>query len=540
MQTSTPIEERLTQLEEKLGELAAERDEAGRQRDEYRRLYLQMLELNRKLERGILGPKRERFVSGEDGLTMSLLGMLVPDASPPSPDVEAAAPEPARASPRAKPTGRKSLPEKLPRVDLELLPPEVQAQGLDAFERIGEDVSETVERRPASLVVVRLHKPKFVLKQRDKLDSTDVLQAPPAELPIPGGLAGPGLLADTVVRRWQDHLPLHRLERIYGREGLPLARSTVCGWHAALATLVRPLLEAMWKDALTAPYLCTDATGVLVQASPQCRRGHFWVVAAPEKHVLFAYSPRHDSDAVDELLKGYQGYLVADAHAVYDHLFKAGDVVECGCLAHARRYFFKALETDPERARYALALLGSLFRLERTQASASPEKRLEVRRREGRPLLESFFTWCDAQAPLVLDGTPIARALGYARNQRQALSRFLEDGRLPMHNNFSERELRREAVGRRNWLFLGSDEAGEVNTTFVTLLASCQLHGIEPLGYLRDLFCLLPNWPVKRVLELAPACWKQTLQQQDAQERLAADLFRQVSLGALTEHRPPE
>ena len=359
-------------------------------------------------------------------------------------------------------------------------------------------------------------------------------------MPIAGGLAGPGLLADTVVRRWQDHLPLHRLERVYGREGLPLARSTVCGWHASLATLVRPLLEAMWKDALTAPYLCADATGVLVQASPQCRRGHFWVVAAPQKHVLFAYSKRHDTDAVDALLKGYKGYLVVDAHAVYDHLFQTGDVVECGCMAHARRYFFKALETDPERARHALALVGALFRMERELSTSPPEKRLEVRRREGRPLLESFFAWCDAQAPHVLDGTPIAKAIGYARNQCQALSRFLEDGRLPIHNNFSERELRREAVGRRNWLFLGSDEAGEVNTTFVSLLASCQLHGIEPLGYLRDLFCLLPSWPVRRVLELAPASWKQTLQQQDAQERLAANLFRQVSLGALTEHRPPE
>jgi transposase len=307
----------------------------------------------------------------------------------------------------------------------------------------------------------------------------------------------------------------------------------VCGWHAALAQLVRPLIDAMWQEVLTAPYLCADATGVLVQAREKCRKGHFWVVAAPEKHVLFEYSPAHDSDAVDALLKGYKGYLVVDAHSVYDHLFKTGDVIECGCAAHARRYFFKALATDPERARHAL----ELFRIERVLSTAPPEKRLEVRKRQSAPILESFFDWCDAEAPRVLDETPIAKAVGYARNQRKALSRFLEDGRLPIHNNFSERELRREAVGRRNWLFLGSDEAGKVNTTFVTLLASCQLHGIEPLGYLRDLFCLLPGWPVRRVLELAPAYWQQTLQQQDAQERLAANVYRQVSLGALSEHR---
>ena len=133
----------------------------------------------------------------------------------------------------------------------------------------------TGRRRPASLVVVRTHKPKFVPKERERCAATEVLQASPPELPIERGLAGPGLLADTIVRRWQDHLPLHRLERIYGREGLELARSTIGTWHAELAALVEPLIDAMWEDALSSPYLCTDATGVLVQANEKCRRGHF-------------------------------------------------------------------------------------------------------------------------------------------------------------------------------------------------------------------------------------------------------------------------
>ena len=143
----------------------------------------------------------------------------------------------------------------------------------------------------------------------DATAETTVLQAPPPELPIDRALAGPGLLADTIVRRWQDHLPLHRLERIYGREGLELARSTICGWHESLGGLVKPLLDAMWMDARGAPYLCTDATGVLVQAREKCRRGHFWVVIAPERHVLFRYTAKHDSAAVDGLLEGYEGYL---------------------------------------------------------------------------------------------------------------------------------------------------------------------------------------------------------------------------------------
>ena len=519
MLNTTSNSKRLAALEQQVLSLTA-------QRDQYKKLYLEMLELCRKLERGILGQKREKLPPAEEQLTMSLLALLLGEQPPAPPPVEQV-----QAQVRAKPTGRKPLPEHLPRVDIEVIPPEVQEKGLESFERIGEDVTETVERRPASLVVVRTHKPKFVPKDRDRNAETKVLQSPSPELPILRGLAGPGLLADTVVKRWQDHLPLYRLERIFGREGVELARSTLCGWHEELARLVQPLVQAMWVDALNSPYLCIDATGVLVQALEKCRSAHFFVVAAPELHVLFGYAPKHDSAAVDELLRDYRGYLVADAHTVYDHLYKKGAVTEVGCWAHTRRYFFKSLSTDPGRARAALAYIKALFQLERAQATSPPELRLTMRQREAKPIVEAFFAWCDTQAPLALDETPLAKALGYARNQRVALSRFLEDGRLPLHNNFSERQLRREALGRKNWLFLGSDEGGETNATFVTFLASCQLHEIEPLGYLRDLFCLLPSWPSRRVLELAPAYWRTTLSNEETQQLLEANIFRQASLG---------
>jgi transposase len=281
--------------EAQLSELRAKVDALEAEREHFRTLDLQMLEVCRKLELGIVGPKRERLSDNDAQLTMSMLGMLLdgagrgPAATPASPPATDVA-----AHTRAKPTGRKPLPESLPRIQVELLPPEVQAKGLDAFERIGEDTCETVERRAGGFVVVRTVRPKFVAKERDRNAETKVEQAEPAELPIPRGLAGPSLLADTIVRRWADHLPLHRLERIYGREGLELARSTVCGWHDQLAALVRPVIAAMWLDAFNAPYLCTDATGVLVQDREKCRRAHFWVVIAPERHVLFAYTPKHD------------------------------------------------------------------------------------------------------------------------------------------------------------------------------------------------------------------------------------------------------
>jgi hypothetical protein len=255
-------------------------------------------------------------------------------------------------------------------------------------------------------------------------------------------------------------------------------------------------------------------------------------VVAPEQHVLYAYSPKHNSAAVDKILAGYKGYLVADAHSVYDHLYRSGQVIEVACYAHLRRYFFKALESDPERARQALGLIGELFRIERTIADAPPGKRGSVRGQQSRPIVERFFNWCDDEVDKVLDETPIAKAITYARNQRDALKRFLEDARLPLCNNISERSLRREVVGRRNWMFIGNDDAGEVNSVFVSLLASCQLHGLEPWSYLRDLFCLLPSWPQRRVLDLAPARWQATLQEPETQRLLGDNVFRRATFVA--------
>jgi len=516
-------------LQAQVDELNADVTRLTREREQYRELYLRMLEQCKKLERGILaGQKAERLPPNEAQLTLALLGTLLAEREPSVPEPE---PEKKPRKPRPRPTGRKPLPEHLPRIEIELLPEEVQREGLDAFERIGEDVCEVVERRPGSLVVLRIRRPKFVRRDRHRPETgVAVAVAPGLERPIERGLAGPALLADTIVRRWQDHLPLNRLEQLYARDGLELARSTLCGWHTELAEHLRPLIAAMWKDALLSPYLCTDATGVLMQAKQRCSAGHFFVVIAPERHVLYRYSPRHNSEAVDEMLANYKGYLVADAHSIYDHLYAGGEVVEVACWSHGRRYFFKALGSDPERARQALTLIGELFRIERQYASAPRKKRLAARNLHSRPVVEAFFEWCREQLEHVLDATPIYAAVRYALNQRAALERFLEDAQLPLSNNISERALRRQAIGRKNWTFLGSEAGALANTTFASLLASCQMHRIEPSAYLRDLFCLLADWPVSRILELAPACWTQTLKQQETQQRLADNPFRALSI----------
>jgi transposase len=509
--------------------LAAQLAVVTEERDEYRKLVLHLREENERLKRGLLGQKAERLPVSDAQLSLMMIGLALGDQAATTPVAPPPVEQTVAEHTRRKPV-RKPLPEHLPRVQIAIVPPEVEREP-EAFELIGTDVRAVLERRPSSTVVLEILYKKFVRKERVRGVETEVFVADALELPIERGMAGPGMLADSIVRRWQDHQPLTRLEGIYARDGLELSKSTICTWHEQLAELVQPLVDAMFEEAMREPVLCTDATGVLVLAKERCRTGHFWVLVAPNKHVLYRYSKRHDSAAVDELLPGYSGYLVADAHAVYDHLYKTGAVVEVGCWAHARRYFYKALASDPDRAKIALAHIGALFALERTMLSTPAKKRREIRQARAAPIADAFFGWCDQEAGRVLDESPMAQAIGYARNQRQALRRFLEDGRLPLHNNVSELNLRRQVLGRRNWLFVGSDDGGDVNAVFVSLLASCRLHEIEPLGYMRDLLCLLPRWPRHRVLELAPAYWSKTLEQSETQQKLDANVFRRVVLG---------
>jgi transposase len=525
------LEQVMRRLDEMLEEQRRMREalvEMQQERDAYHELYLETLERCRKLERGLLGQKAERLAPNEAQMSLNVLGMLL---GPAAPEIVAEdSRQPVESHTRSKPTGRKPLPDVLPRVDIVVIPIEVERAGLDAFERIGEEVTELVERRPASVVVARIIKPKFVRKDRDRSGETEVLVGATPRVPIERGVAGPGLLADTIVRRWDDHIPLHRLERVYARDRLELARSTICGWHMQLVELVKPVIDAMRLDAFEQPYLCVDATGVLVQAKERCRVGHFWVLVAPERHVLFEFTPKHDSDAVDSILAGYEGYLVADAHAVYNHLYREGAITEVNCWAHARRYFFKAIASDPDRARAALSLINALFRIERSLADAPRKKKEKLRRLRSAPVVERFYSWCEAEAANVLDDTPIADGIRYALNQRDGLVRFLDDGRLPIHNNGSELQLRRQAIGRKNWLFVGSEDGAAANTTFVSLLASCRLHDVEPWAYLRDLLCLLPSWAPHRMLELAPVNWNATAATDEVRALLDANPYRRITL----------
>jgi transposase len=536
------LEEKLNRVESQLTAVLRERDQMRHERDEYRKLYeLASIELER-FRRHIYGQKAERVDPSQTQLAFnavieSLGGMPTPadpSATPnPAPDANGqqnegtSPPSGGRNKPKERkvtPHGRQKLPEHLPVERIEILPPEAQGESAALLVRIGEEVSETLEWRPASFVRLQIVRPKFATKGEPE---SGVLCAPAPEAPIMRCMAGPGLLAHVLVSKYSYHLPLHRQQRIFLGLGVTLARSTLCGWVAACAELLGYIVEAMAKDALHSPWIGIDATGVLVQAKEKCRRGHFWVLVAGDDHVLFRYTPHHNQQGPKAFLSGYKGYVLADAHSVYELLYRTEEVTEVGCWAHARRRFFKALSSDKERALAALSFIRKLYAIDAAvkEKDLPPAQRTVERRRLAEPVLDAFRVWLDVEELLVLPKSPIGDAIGYARNQWIALTRFLEDGRLRLDNNGAERELRREAVGRNNWVFVGSDDGAEWNADVTSLIASSQLHDIEPWAYVRDVLILVPDWPRDRLLQLSPKYWKQTLKETDARQRLESSIW---------------
>ena len=576
---SAAAETRDRETEELRAELAAakrERDEfraraerAEHERNEFKKLYeLVLLELER-LKRQLFGQKAETVDPDQVQLAFAPVLEALERARIGS---EAAAEEVVseleklrerakaevarrKAEKKApKPHGRRDLSlEDLPVEKITLEPPERLLPGGEALVKIGEEVSEHLDRRPASLVRVQVIRPKYKLPEavvktaREALGAesaaaTYVLEATAAEVvepakpgsiviaelperPIPRGIAGPGLLAHVLVSKFADHLPLHRQEKIFRREGLHLPRSTLCGFVQGSVVLLSRIVDAMWEDAkANARWICIDATGVLVFAKEKCSRNHFWVMVAERDHVLFRYTKTHDGLVPAKLLEGYRGYLLADASAVYHELYRRElGIVEVGCWAHGRRGAFDALTSDEPRALVIIGFIRLLYDAHllatdpRTGATDGAKRKAEAQ-----PVIDKLYTWIAAERPKVPDEAPIAKAMNYLVNHRVPLTRFLDDGLLRLDNNPSELELRREKVGAHNWLYCGSDDGAHWNATVVSLVASCQLHEIEPWAYLRDVLTLLPSWPAKQVLALAPKYWNETRQQSDTQQRLAS------------------
>ncbi|MEM6559846.1 MAG: IS66 family transposase [Myxococcota bacterium] len=512
------LEERLSRLEERLAHVESERDQ-------YQQLYeLTTLELQR-LRRNLFGQKAEVVDPRQVQLAFEKLGAKERDPALEALLASKNSAKSRKGKSKSKPAGRKPIPEDLP-VERIVLEPPGDTQGL---KHIRDELTETIEWRSASLVRVIVVRPCYA---DPKASEHGVVAAEAPEKPIARCKAGVGLLASVITQKHADHIPLHRQEKIFARHGVSISRSTMSGWLQGCAALLVRITDAMHADALArSSWIGVDATGVLVQAPKRCKRGHFWVMVSSCGHVLFRYSERHSGEDAHALLEGFNGYVQADASSVYHELYRKEDVIEAGCWAHCRRNFFEAILSDEERALQAIGWIKSLYRIERelTESKLDASQRLVERKARAGPVVQGFFDWVKQEKINALPRSPLGKALQYADNQRQALERFLEDGRLRLDNNLSELELRRQVVGRKNWLFCGNDEAAQRNTVFVSLVASCERAGVEPWAYLRDVLSLLPRWNARRVIELAPIHWLETLKREETQALLDADIFRSVS-----------
>lgn len=448
-------------------------------------------------------------------------------SSPESVEGAAAKPRPSRTSKGRRRLDLTSLPVQVITLD----PDEVIAAHGEGFRPMGEEVSERLAFRPGIYLRLRLVRRKWALLEpteaasialaRDAVADDAVVPAAPAVViaPVPDCvwprvMADPSVIAHHLVSKYEDCLPLNRQEGISSRHGFCVSRGTQCGWFKEAYAFLHRICDAMFVDAKANTFcLATDATSAPVRAEGKgaCEKHHVFVFIADQRHVLFKHAPSHNGLTVETWLQGYRGYVLADASSIYDVVYRTHPVVEVACWAHLRRYFWHALGADAARASEAIAMIGKLFAVQRECAEVPMPERTAIRAAKALPLLRIFDAWINRHRGEADPRGPLRAAITYYDNQRDALRRFLEDGRLRLDNNISEGQLRRLVLGRANWNYFANETGLNWYVVFRSLIASCHMHRLNPQEYLEQVLRLAPHWPQTRVLELSPLKWRETL-----------------------------
>lgn len=453
------------------------------------------------LKRLVQGARSERFIpAGTDDQLPLFEGAVT--AGTPVIETVRSAPVPVNVP------GRKPVRETFPshfRREVIVLEPAVDTTGLV---KIGDEVTETLDYRPGKVVVIRHERPKYV----DPADaSRGVLIAPLPARPIDKGIAEAGLLAHVVVEKHCDHLPLYRQAERFRREGIVLSDSTLGGWVRQVADLVTPLHAALAAEARSSGYLQADETPIPVQDENKkgtTHQGWMWLYHAPEAGlVIMDYQPGRGRDGPRAWLEGFEGTLQTDGYGGYNGIENGKNITRVACWAHARRYFFEAKGSSPEKAEHILREIGLLYDVERTlrEAKALPDERVRMRREHSRPVLERMKVYLDADHSL--PKSPFGKARTYALTRWTELTRYIDDGRLEIDNNLIENQVRPLALGRKNYLFCGSHDAARRSAVIYSLLATCKRHGVNPWEWLTDVLKRIPTHPAKRVSELLPHRW---------------------------------
>jgi transposase len=405
---------------------------------------------------------------------------------------------------------RKPLPGHLPRDTVVHAPEQSCCPDCGGhLKPLGEDVAEVLDYVPASFRVIRHVRPKLACGRCDT-----IVQAPAASRPIARGMAGPGLLAHVLVAKYCDHLPLYRQSGIYAREGVDLERSTLADWVGQCSALLRPLVARLRQHVLTGEKLHADDTPVPVLApgDGKTRTGRLWTYVRDDRPagnetppaVWFAYSPNRKGEHPQSHLKSFKGILQADAFAGFDALYAKGDILEAACWAHARRKFFEIHQVQGSPiAAEALKRIAALYAIESTVRGKPPDIRLKGREK-ARPILDAFHVWLLDTRRHLSKKSGLAEAIGYALNHWQALIRYASDGRIEIDNNAAERALRAVALGRKNFLFAGSDAGGDRAAAIYSLVGSAKLNGLDPEAYLRFVIERIADYRISELDDLLP------------------------------------
>ena len=415
-----------------------------------------------------------------------------------------------RAAGPAKPV-RRPLPDHLPRRTRTLEPPESECPDCGGkLKKLGEDVSEMLEYVPASFFVIRQVRPKLSCAACDR-----IVQAAAPSRPIERGLAGPGLLAHVLVSKYADHLPLYRQSEIYARHEVELERSTLADWVGGASQLLAPLVEALRAYVMATGKLHADDTPVPVLApgTGKTKTGRLWTYVRDDRPagdsaapaVWFAYSPDRKGEHPERHLREFRGTLQADAYAGFQQLYENGRIQEVACWAHVRRRWYDLQQAHAlPVAAEALRRIAELYAIEQEIRGRSPDERRQVRQARAKPLLDSLQQWFEATLSKISRKSDTTAAIRYALSRWSALVRYCDDGHLEIDNNAAERALRAVAVGRKNYLFAGSDRGGERAAALYSLIGSAKLNGLDPESYLREVLMRIADHPIRRIEELLP------------------------------------
>lgn len=490
-----------------------------------------------KLKAQIARLKREKFGASSEKIERALeqLELALEEAEAARAEAIAAAPaspaqdEPAADEVKPERKKRRQLPPELPRRDVVHAPAGIcKACGGDELRKVGETVTEVLSYVPARFEVIRHVRPACSCRKCETM-----VQAPMPELPIPRGMVDASFLAHMIVAKFCDHIPLYRQAEIDARAGVEIDRSQRAEWLGHMAWLLSPLVELVAAHVMASCIIYADDTpvDVLAPGNGKTKTGRLWVYLRDERPhagttppaVLYRYTPDRKGEHCRAELANFTGWLHADGYAGFARLYeiagmKASDaalvhgpprMAEVGCWSHVRRGFFDEWsEHKSAIAKEALDRIGALFDIERPIAGSPPDIRVAVRQRTAKPKIDELAIWLDDQLAKIPGKSDLAKAIRYARWRWHALTRYLDDGRLEISNNAAENKIRPAALGRKNWLFCGSDAGGIRAAAFYTLIGTARMNGIEPEAWLTDVIARIGAHPINRLAELLPWNWQ--------------------------------